>query len=240
MTFVGIRAGSGGRPELTLRSSHLSPRTLRTDSRSARIALVGTTALLLAGDHVAVGIDVGEGCHLEMVDTAGTVAYHGRGGSSSWTVDITVADGASLTWKAEPFVVATGADVTRATRVALASTGTALLRETLVLGRSGEVGGALRSTTRIDHGGRPLLVEDLDLTDPGRRRRPGLLGGHRVIDTVALYGRRPDPGRAADVRMFPLSGAGAVARHLGDAAHLSGAAAVFDRWRCDLLSVASP
>ena len=231
MTFVGIRAGSGGRPELTLESSHLSPRTLRTSSDGARIALVGTTALLLAGDHVRIGIDVGPGCHLEMVDTAGTVAYDGRGGTSSWTVDITVADGASLTWKAEPFVVAHGADVVRTTRVQLAATGVAVLRETLVLGRSGEGGGALWSSTRVDHGADPLLAEELDLTDLQRRHRVGLLGPHRVIDTVSLFGRRPPPGQLPGVRIFPLAGEGAVARHLGRELHLSGAPAVFRTWR---------
>ena len=235
MTFIGIRAGSGGRPELTLRASHLSPRTLSTTADGARIALVGTTALLLAGDHVAVTVDVGEGCRLELVDTAGTVAYDGRGGAASWSVDISVADGASLTWRAEPFVVASGADVTRTTTVTLAPTGVALLRETLVLGRSGECGGRLFAATRVRHGDRPLLAEDLDLTDPGTRGRPGVLGGHRVVDSVGLYGRRPvDVRTPAGVQLFALAGAGAVARHLGSAAHRSGAASVFDRWRQDL------
>lgn len=235
MTFIGLRAGSGGRPQLTLRSSHLSPRTLRTGAHQARIALVGTTALLLAGDHIRIEVDVGPDCHLELVDTAGTVAYDGRGGVSSWTVDIRVADGASLTWKAEPFVVATGADVTRTTRVDLAPTGVALLRETLVLGRSGECGGALWSGTRVRHGGRTLLAEDLDLTDPQRRRRVGLLGPHRIVDTVSLLGRTViDDTPPPAVRLFRLAGDGIVGRHLGAEAHRSGVTAVFDRWRRDL------
>lgn len=232
MTFIGIRPGSGGRPELDLRSSHLSPRTLRTDANSARIALVGTTALLLAGDHVRIGIDVAAGCHLDMVDTAGTVAYDGRGGASSWTVDITVADGASLTWKAEPFVVADGADVTRTTTVTLAPTGVALLRETLVLGRSGEAGGALFARTRVTHGGRPLLAEDLDLTDRDARSRPGVLGGRQVLDTVSLWGRRPrvdDP--TTGMHLFTLAGEGAVARFLGGELHRSGGSRMFRDWQ---------
>lgn len=237
MTFIGIRAGTGSRPELTLRSSHLSPRTLRSAPDSARIALVGTTALLLAGDHVAVAVHVGVGCHLEIVDTAGTVAYDGRGGTSSWTVDVVVAAGGSLTWRAEPFVVATGADVIRTTRVELAATGTALLRETLVLGRSGEDGGAVLSSTRVRHAGRELLAEDLDLTEVAARRRVGSLGRHRVVDTVACYGRRPPTGPSVDVRLFALRGEGMVARHLGREAHRSGVTAVFERWRRDLTSM---
>ncbi|MEO5831887.1 MAG: urease accessory protein UreD [Nakamurella sp.] len=237
MTSVGIRAGSGGRPELTLLSTHLSPRTLRSGGNSARIALVGTTALLLAGDHVRIGIAVGAGCHLEIVDTAGTVAYDGRGGASSWTVEITVADGASLVWKAEPFVVADGADVTRSTTVTLAPTGVALLRETLVLGRSGEAGGALYSRTRVTHGGGPLLAEDLDLTDRRSRARVGILGAHRVLDTVGLLGCRPPSSSPAAVRLFPLAGAGAVARFLGGELHRSGAPGLFRMWRGQLTPV---
>ncbi len=239
MTFIGIRA-AGGRPELTLASTHLSPRTLSTTETAARIALVSTTALLLAGDHVRVEIDVAAGCHLEIVDTAGTVAYHGRGGSSSWTVGIRVGDGASLVWRAEPFVLSDGADVVRSTTVTLAGTGVACLRETLVLGRSGEAGGALLARTRVEHGGRPLLAEDLDLTDPQARSRPGILGAHRVVDSAGLWGQRPaaDTVRSLpNVRLFALSGPGAMARFLGAELHRSGVPAVFDAWRRGVGSV---
>lgn len=66
-----------------------------------------------------------------------------------------------------------------------------LLRETLVLRRSNENGGALRSTLRAGLGGRPLQVEDLDLTDPALRSGPGVLGTARVLATATLLGTRP-------------------------------------------------
>ncbi len=87
---------------------------------------------------------------------SGTVAYAGRGRSASWDADARVDAGGLLVWDALPFVVADGADVERTMHVALADRGArgqggvALLRETLVLGRTGEVGGRLRSRTRVE------------------------------------------------------------------------------------------
>lgn len=233
MTFVAVAPGLD-RAHLTLRSAQLSPRVLRTDATGARVALVATSALLLAGDHPVIELSVGAGCWLEVVDTAGTVAFDGRGGRASWTVRIRVAEGGALLWNCEPFVVARGADVRRSTTVDLAAGAVVLLRETVVLGRSGETGGALAVTTRVDHAGRPLLAEDLDLTDPEHRSRPGVLGRHTVLDTVSLLGMRgssPAPGPA---RCFALSGPGSVSRYLGRELHRSSLAAVYSDWRREL------
>ncbi len=241
MTFIGVSAGRGDRARLTLKSAELSPRILRVDDRGARIALVSTTALLLAGDQVEINIEVGVRCWLEVVDTAGTVAYDARGGKSSWSVRIQVADGGRLLWKAEPFVIANGADVTRTSMIELATDGVACLRETLVLGRSGECGGALRARTRATHEGRLLLAEDLDLADREVRERPGILGAHRVIDSVVLLGRRApaEPGQPA-TRRFELAGPGTVARYLGTDLHQSGVPATFAGWRRQLADEAVP
>lgn len=233
MTFIGIQAGAN-RPQLTLRSAHLSPRILGTTATSARIALVSTTALLLGGDDVAITVDVGVGCRLQIVDTAGTVAYNAQGAASSWTVTVQVADGGLLLWKGEPFVVSDGADVTRSTTVDLAGTGIACLRESLVLGRTGERGGSLLARTRVSHGGRALLAEDLDLRCAGSRERPGILGTHRVVDTASLLGRRLPAVPEAAARLFPLAGDGALLRYLGFELHRSGVPAVYDEWHREL------
>ncbi|QJW35839.1 urease accessory protein UreD [Cellulosimicrobium protaetiae] len=158
LTRVGAYR-EAGRVRCDLRPGALSPRVLSTGRRTARVALVATRALLLGGDHVRIEVHVGEGVELELVEVSGTVAYAGRGRSASWDVEVRVDAGALLVWDALPFVVADGADVERTTRVSLADGGTqgdrgvALLRETLVLGRTGEVGGRLRSRTRVDLSG---------------------------------------------------------------------------------------
>nr|WP_276610792.1 urease accessory protein UreD [Kineococcus siccus] len=184
----------------------------------------------MAGDEVHLDVVVGDGCALDVVEVAGTVAYDGRGGPpSAWTVRARVGDGARLLWHGEPFVVASGADVVRRVEVDLAAGARALLRDVLVLGRSGEEGGALLATTRARLAGRALLAEDLDLREPGVRRSPALLGAARCLDTVTLLGAR---GEGGDV--FQLEGPGSQARALLGDAHTSPLGPLWARWRAGL------
>ena len=133
-----------------------------------------------------------------------------------------------LTWHGEPFVVADGSEPHRSTAVELAGDGIACLRETLVLGRTGESGGQLTTTTvaRVDGG--PLLVEDLDLRREVRCL-PGVMT-RTVVDSVLLLGRRAPDGAPVGARIFQLSGPGSVARYLGDDLHRSGVGECFRSW----------
>ena len=230
MTRIGIRADAD-RARLTFTQGLLSPRVLAVGPDSARVALVATTALLLGGDEVNLEIDVGPGARLEIVETAGTVVYDAAGAPSWWRVRITVADGGVLMWPGEPFVVASGANVLRHTSIDLGAGAATCLRETLVLGRTGEIGGAVRSQLTARRCGELLLVEDLDLTDAGLRSRPGMLGSARVIDTVCLLGVvAPElPTMTTGVR-FDLDGPGAVARSLSSTLADSPLAQVSTAW----------
>ena len=137
-------------------------------------------------------MSVGEGTRLDLFDIAGTVAYHGRGRPAAWHVRIELADGAELRYRGEPFVVADGADVQRTLRVELADTAGLRLRETLILGRSGEFGGRLRSETRLRIDGARRL---------GRRstsrsgRRPTAPGDARRSSGAGLDDHGRDGGR---------------------------------------------
>ena len=164
------------RTEVEVRSSHL--RAFRLDG--TRVALVPEQAVLLAGDHVEVQVRVGAGRALEIVEPGGTVAYAMRGASASWEVTVEVEDGGSLVWHGEPFVVAQGADVRRHLRMEVGATSRVVLRETLVLGRSGEGPGRLVSRTDVRRDAAPVLVEELDA---------GVgLGSHRVLDQMLCLG----------------------------------------------------
>lgn len=228
---------SAGRVRCDLHPGPLSPRVLSTGPRTARIALVATRALLLGGDHVRVEVHVGEGVELELVEVSGTVAYPGRGRSASWHVDVRVEADGLLVWDALPFVVAQEADVDRRTDVVLGPDAAALLRETVVLGRTGETGGRVRSRTRAEREqDGELFVEDLDLGED--RTLPAILGTARVVDSVLLVGTRPpapgdeppaDAAGAGPLRL-DLDGPGAVARHLGAGTHDSGLDAVAAAW----------
>ena len=237
MTRIGVQVAPG-RARLALTGGPNSPRVIAGSEGGARVGLVATTALLLGGDHVEIEIDVGPGAWLELIETAGTVAYDADGLTSSWTVSIRVADGGLLIWSGEPFVVARGANVRRDTSIELGTGAAAGLRETLVLGRTGETGGALRSTLSVRQHDpaaqrhQQLLMEDLDLTDADVRSLPGLIGGARVLDTVVLLGiNAPKTPELNPGNRFELDGAGTIARFLTTTFAASPLAAISAAWQ---------
>ena len=200
------------RDRCLLTTGHLSPRQLPGRPGVVRVALVAAGALLLAGDEVRIEVAVSGPVRVEIVETAGTVAYGMRGGRARWDVDINLSDGASLQWYAEPFVVSADADVTRTTTARLATGCTANLRESLILGRQGETGGTLRTTTRVWLDDEPLLAEDLDF-----RNTWATLGTARCLDTVTTLGYRlPE-----DPQTLQLEGPGSIARQLVHEQHES-------------------
>ncbi|WP_191465657.1 urease accessory protein UreD [Nocardioides campestrisoli] len=198
---------------------------LERGPRRVSVALVPTTALLLAGDRVRIELRVGEGCLLEVTEPAGTVAYDMRGDAARWQVDVQVADGAGLVWQTPEFVVSQGAHVERRTTVRLAGDASCLLRETLVLGRTGERPGALVATTSVTRDDLPVLQERL-VAGP-QAQVPGILGGHRVIDQVLDLGSPVDPTGTGPADPDPtqdpppmlLAAGGRLHRRLADAAH---------------------
>ncbi len=219
------RDPAGGRVRAVVRTDgprgrgHLGIRVLHAGVDGARVAVLAEGAMLVAGDDVSIGMRVGPGVRLDVVEPAGTVAFDMRGGSARWSVNLEVDDGGELIWRAEPFVVATGAVVEREVDVRLHGSGTAVLREVLVLGRVREAGGLVRQRLRATTSGRPLLAEDLALD--GARPRVGVIGGHRVVDSVTVLGRRADPATPAGAHRLELDGPGTVVRHLGAQTHTS-------------------
>ena len=203
---------------------HLQPDLLRGQVTSnngdgCQIGLVATTALLLGGDTVELVVEIGPGAVLDLFDVAGTVAYHGRGRPAAWHTTIAVADRGRLRYRGEPFVLADGADVTRTLGITLTGDARCVLRETLVLGRTGEAGGRLRSLTKADRDGRPIWIEEHDLDPNGIRNLPGLLGPARVMDSLVSLGPRPDAVPHGPVSYRLPDGAGTVQRLLvGDLA----------------------
>lgn len=218
-TRIDVCAAPGdGSPRVVLANGLLHVRRLRQQGPVLRLALVAGQALLLAGDHLRVEVRVVGPVHVEVVETAGTVAYDMRGGTARWDVAIDLSGGASLTWDGQPFVVSAGADVRREIVVATADGCRLTMREPLVLGRVGETGGRVCTRTRIDFAGRPLLVDELDL-GPDARAGWAILHGHRCLDSTTTAGHRlPDgPG------VLQLEGNGSVRRWLGDELHRSAA-----------------
>jgi urease accessory protein len=219
------RDPAGGRVRLVVRTDgprgrgHLGIRVLHAGVDGTRVAVLAEGALLVAGDDVSVGMRVGPGVRLDVVEPAGTVAFDMRGGSARWGVSVEVHDEGELVWRAEPFVIATGAVVDRELEVTLHGSGTAALREVLVLGRVREAGGVVRQRLRATASDRPLLAEDLALD--GARPRVGVVGHHRVVDSVTVLGRRAGGATPPEAHRLELDGQGTVVRHLGAQTHTS-------------------
>lgn len=197
------------RTEAEVRSSHLRAFRLPAVGEVDRIALVPEQAVLLAGDHVTVSVRVGAGRALEIVEPGGTVAYAMRGQRARWDVEVEVEDAGRLVWHGEPFVVAAGADVRRTLAVDLGAAASLVLRETLVLGRSGEAPGRLSCRTDIVREGAPVLVEELDCAVG--------LGRHRVLDQVLELRH----GGERDEHTMQLEAGGGLHRWLGSDTHRS-------------------
>ncbi|MGO2941704.1 MAG: urease accessory protein UreD [Brevibacterium aurantiacum] len=251
MTVIWVEASAGGGvPKIRLHAGLLQPRLVSRSTGFAHIALVAGGATLLGGDSVSISVRVGPGCTVRIEDIGGTVAYPSTGTASQWNVDVEVENGGALVWESFPFIVTDSAVVDRNTSVSLGEAAVICLRETLVLGRSGEAGGNIRASTDIRGAdGLPYFVEQLSLD--GARPRPGVLGRATVLDSAIVAGadmetesharstieaERPtssesqttSPSSADGDRVLILKRPGAVARAIGTAAH---SAQVDARWR---------
>ncbi len=151
---IAVHLGEA-RVRVGLVTGALAPRLIDRDAVSARIALAAAQMLLLDGDAVRIEIEVGAGCTVEIEDVGGTVAYPG---ASSWQVRARIGAGGRLLWRGLPFVVTAEARARRRTELVLGPGAAVLLRETLVLGRHGEIGGAIESGVAAVGGGGPFLV----------------------------------------------------------------------------------
>jgi urease accessory protein len=204
------------RTDVEVRSSHLRAFSLPVGA-GTKVSLVPEQAVLLADDHVTLSVRVGAGRSLEIVEPGGTVAYAMRGRRAHWQVDVEVETGGSLVWHGEPFVVADGADVSRSLNVAVAEGARVVLRETLVLGRTGEGPGRLLTRTDVHRDGVPVLVEELESTVG--------LDTYRVVDQVLFLGgleaQAPERFRTSATDAMVLSSGDRLHRWLGHELHRS-------------------
>lgn len=197
---VGLR----GTPPLTAK-------VLQGPRASPVVVLVGSAAGVLEGDNLAIRLCLTPGARLTVASVAATVAHPCPGsGAGSLTVDVELGAGARLDWCPEPVVSCAGSRFATTTRVRLDQGAVVRWQEEVVLGRSGESAGSLRTSLVADLGGRPLLRDGLDTDMPGFEGPAGV-GTARYVGAVHLLGARPcvpAPG------VFELAGEGATARVL--------------------------
>jgi urease accessory protein len=152
------------------------------------LLLVGTAAGLLEGDVVTIDVTVGAGSHLTVRSTAATLAHPcPRGGWTQLDVRAHVGPGASLHWRPEPLVACGGGRHRGESRIVLDSGATAVWREVVCLGRTGEAAGVVETRVTADLDGHPLLRDGLRV-----HPSPAVLGPARHVGAVHVLGRRSE------------------------------------------------
>lgn len=182
------------------------------------VYLLGSAGGPLGGDQLSLSVDVGDGARLEMRTVAASVVLPGPA-QSCFEIEVSVGEGASLAWLPEPLVAAGGCTHVVSARITLAPTAVLVWRDEVILGRHHEVGGHVVARLSVDHGGVPLLRQELDL-DPTSYgcRGPAVIGSARAVGSLLMV--TPDwsdealrPGASIlgpTAAVLPLAGPGAV------------------------------
>ena len=197
-------------------------RRTRAAAPWAQVTVVGAMSAPLGGDRLAIGAEVRPGARLRVGSAAATVSLPGRDGDRA-TYDTSLAVDADgvLHWLPEPLVAAAGSDLAVTTGVRLAEGARLVLRETLVLGRTGEPPGHLTSRLTVEGPRGPLLDQELGLGpgEPGWDG-PAVLGGHRAVGQLLVVDPRfaREPATALLLTAGPHEGRAVVAPLAGPAA----------------------
>ncbi len=184
---------AAGRPRI--RWTHAWPILLRPTG-DAQVHLVHGAGGPLGGDLLGLGVRVGAAARLAVRSAGATIVQPGRGGEpAQWDTTATVDAGGGLDWAPEPTVVIDGATYHSAMRIDLAAGARAAVREVVVLGRHGGVGGCYRGRLDITVDGSSLLAHTtlLDGADPALRG-PGGVAGARAVGTLVLVGESGGAG----------------------------------------------
>jgi urease accessory protein len=179
----GVLRTVSSRPPLTIRQVY----SAQPDVCS--LCLVGSAAGPLSGDEVVLDLTVLDGARANLI-SAGAAIAQGMPGCPPGRVLSAVSVGADAQLFAEPapLIVSAGSSVEVMISLELAETALVRWRELVVLGRSGERGGAVRLDWSVRRSGRPVLIQSIDLTDAALVRWPGMLGQRRVISSALITG----------------------------------------------------
>ena len=213
----------GGRPRI--RWTQAWPIVLRPTGNT-RVHLVHGAGGPLGGDVLALDVRVGTGAALAVRSAGATIVQPGRGSAPArWDFDVVVGAGGSLDWAPEPTVVTDGADYRTSLRINLGAGAGATIREVVVLGRHGGVGGRSRGRLDVSVDDNPLLAHTtlLDGADPALCGPGGTAGARAVGALILVDAVRPTSVGGAAVGGAAVGGAAVGGAARGGAA-LGGAA----------------
>lgn len=148
--------------------------------------LVGSGASPVGEDHIRVHVDVGPGVSARVRTVAATVVYAARGVGTRWDTLIHVAEGAHLDWNPEPVILTRDARHVANTTVHAAAGAMVTLDDYLVLGRTGESSGTLRSTLEVWIDEERRMLTSIDTALPGWAGPAGVDGASVVAHRLQL------------------------------------------------------
>ena len=118
---------------------------------------------IAGGDHLTIGVDVAAGAHAQLTTPGAGKWYRSGGADASQTIDLTVAEGATLEWLPQETIVFDGARARMETRVTLAADSRFIGWDILCLGRAaaGErfANGRFNLFYRVDRNKQPIWIE---------------------------------------------------------------------------------
>lgn len=214
--------GGGCAPRLRWRSA---PPVVLRPTGSRQVHLVQAAGGPLGGDELALTVRLAAAGRLRLRSAGATVVQAGPA-PARWSLTADVACGAVLDWHPQPTVVCDGAELRSSTRLRLRPGAGAVLREEVVLGRAGQLGGRFRGELTVELDGDPVLAHDmiLDGADPVLTGPAGS-GGARVVGTLLVVGEQltgpPEgAGESSGLRWAcgELDGPGRLLIALGDRA----------------------
>jgi urease accessory protein len=177
-----------GRPRI--RWTHAWPIILRPTG-DARVHLVHGAGGPLGGDALRLDVRLGAAATLAVRSAGATLVQPGRSRQPArWDTGVVVGADAALDWGPEPTVVTDGATLHASLRVDVGAAARAVVREVVVLGRHGGVGGRYQGRLDVTVEGVPLLAHTtlLDGADPALGGTGGTAGA-RAVGTLLLAGR---------------------------------------------------
>jgi urease accessory protein len=164
----------------------------RADAVPLHIAMTGSCAGPLGGDHYTVDIDVGTGAAVEFSSTTAAIALPSSDQQPS-RIDTTIRvdTGGRLHWSPEPTIYGGGSRHHTTTTIHLSNDACLIYRETQALGLQGRPPAEARSHIRATLDGKPLWDQETALGDdiPGGAG-PAINAGARVLQQTLLV--RPD------------------------------------------------
>ena len=207
---ASVRAACVGERTVLTELASEPPITLRETADG--LMLVNSAGGPLRGDALSLLITLERGAVLQCGSIAATVAQDSprRELPSRLDVQAFVGQGASLTWRPQPTVLAAGSDHVMTFTAELAGDARLFATEVVVLGRHDEEPGRVRSRWDVRVDGVEVLVQELDLGEgaPAGWHGPAVTAGAKVI--VMAIAVDPDWDEEACRRVAGPSVAGEV------------------------------